>query len=152
MIDVGVTGYSQGAQPDERWPARGELDITEMASNKFLLLPEGNDVASASSWSLLASSVVLMVYPPEHESMVLHGLLKPWVHYIPVKPDFSDLEEQMQWCISNVDDCEDIVHRASMYMYAMYPGSDLSMQVMQGVVDTYLSRYKAVVDCYCNMD
>jgi len=34
--------------------------------------------------------------------------LEPWVHYIPLAQDFSDLEEKTRWCLVNLDKCEAI--------------------------------------------
>ena len=31
----------------------------------------------------------------------MEELLQPYVHYVPLRPDLSDAEEQMQWIIEN---------------------------------------------------
>lgn len=33
----------------------------------------------------------------------------PWVHYIPVRDDFSDLDEKFEWCESHQQECEQII-------------------------------------------
>ena len=44
---------------------------------------EGNDVATQLKFALRSNSVVVMP-PPKWENFLLHGLLKPWVHFVPV--------------------------------------------------------------------
>jgi len=146
-IDVAPSRYVQGAKGV--WKAKGLVKVTEFSENKFLILPEGNDVASASAWSLFASSVVLMP-APQAETVVGHGLLKPWVHFIPLERDFSDLDAKMQWCLDHLNDCEDIAHRASIYMYHLWPGSELFMRAMRRVLKTHFRRYASIIDSCCN--
>jgi len=146
-IDVGTHKYVQNVP--HRWKLKNKVSIDQMSQNKFLVLPEGNDVASASAWSLFSSSVVLMPIPRK-ESVVAHGLLKPWVHFIPIERNFSDLDVKMQWCLNNLDDCEDIAHRASIYMYHMWPGSKLFMMAMQRVLDTHFKRFASTIDFCCS--
>lgn len=38
--------------------------------------------------------------------------LKPWIHYIPVKEDLSDLITKVKWCIDNYDEACEIAKRA----------------------------------------
>jgi hypothetical protein len=33
----------------------------------------------------------------------------PWVHYIPVRDDFSDLDEKFEWCENHQPECEQII-------------------------------------------
>jgi hypothetical protein len=37
--------------------------------------------------------------------------LRPWVHYVPVKNDLSDLAEQVSWCLEHDSDAEEIGSR-----------------------------------------
>jgi len=149
-VDVAVSSYVQDVTGP--WPGKPMVPVEELSANKFLLLAEGNDVASGGAWSFFSSSVVLMVWPPTYETLVLQGLMKPWVHYIPIKADYSDLDDKMQWCLDNLDDCEDIAHRASLYMFNMWPGSQLSMEALRRSLELYFDRYRDVVECYCNKD
>jgi len=149
-IDVAVSMYVQNVTGP--WPAKGEVPMERLSENKFLLLADGNDAASGTVWSVFSSSVVLMVWPPTWETLALQGLMKPWVHYIPIKADFSDLDDQMQWCLDNLDDCEDIAHRASLHMFNVWPGSKLSMESLRRSLEIYFDRYRDVIECYCNQD
>jgi hypothetical protein len=43
-------------------------------------------------------------------------LIKPWVHYIPVKQDLSDLRQQYQWAEAHPDKCKQISAAASAWV------------------------------------
>lgn len=40
--------------------------------------------------------------PPSIESWFLESWLVPWVHYVPLRPDFADLADQVLWCNGNL--------------------------------------------------
>jgi len=152
-IDVGLSNYPAGFQQDQidMTHLADRLEVSNMTDKRYILYVEGNDVASSGAWNLMSTSVVMMS-PPKTESMVLHGLLQPWVHYIPLKEDFSDLAEQMEWCQANLDECEDIAHRASLFMYHMWPGSSYADKVGEAVFEQYLKLYGDLVNCVCTAE
>ena len=41
--------------------------------------------------------------------------LKPYVHYIPVSPDYSDLEAQVQWAIENDEKAREIAQNGRQF-------------------------------------
>mmetsp|Transcript_149895 Transcript_149895/g.259630 ORF Transcript_149895/g.259630 Transcript_149895/m.259630 type:complete len:253 (+) Transcript_149895:3-761(+) len=88
---------------------------------------------------------------PRKETVVGHGLLKPWVHFIPLEHDYSDLDAKMQWCLDNLDDCEDIAHRSSIFMYHLWPGNELFMRATQRALDTHFRRFTPLIDFCCNV-
>ena len=46
----------------------------------------------------------------------MEELLVPWIHYIPVESNFSDLEVQVQWCLDNLEKCELIGAMGACFM------------------------------------
>ena len=54
--------------------------------------------------------------PPVTTSWAMEDTLVPWVHYIPVAQDFSDLELKATWCLDNADACEEIGLNGRCYM------------------------------------
>ena len=91
------------------------INLEEMLKYKYLLSLEGNDVASGLKWQLASSSVVFMPKPTA-ETYAMEGLLVPFVHYIPVKSDGSDVEDMMAWAKKNDKKARWISEQASMYM------------------------------------
>ncbi|MGJ3243249.1 MAG: glycosyl transferase family 90 [Opitutales bacterium] len=113
-------GYSRASPIVERYPhlkafIKGKLSLNEQLRNKFLISLEGNDVSSGLKWMLASNSVVLMCKPTV-ESWLMEGRLRPFEHFIPIKPDFSDLEEQVDWALANERKCLEIAKCANAYM------------------------------------
>ena len=46
--------------------------------------------------------------PPTVNSWLMEELLVPYKHYLPVLPDWSDLEEKVTWCLQNEEHCQNI--------------------------------------------
>lgn len=42
--------------------------------------------------------------------------LQPWVHYVPIRPDASDLMEKVEQCEKDLPRCEAIAKRATEYI------------------------------------
>lgn len=59
---------------------------------------------------LWSNRPVLLVDRPYKE--YFYDKLKPWVHYIPVKRDLSDLVEKTKWCINNKNEAAKIAKNA----------------------------------------
>jgi glycosyltransferase involved in cell wall biosynthesis len=43
--------------------------------------------------------------------------LHPWVHYVPVENDFSDLDEKIKWCILHDTECQTIVKNSREFVF-----------------------------------
>jgi len=94
---------------------KGHLSMKEQLESKFLISVEGGDVATGLKWMLYSNSVVLMA-KPTMEGWFMEGTLKEWVHYIPLDNDFSDLEEKYDWCLNNLNKCEEISKNATKFI------------------------------------
>jgi hypothetical protein len=55
-------------------------------------------------------------------------LLQPWVHYIPIKDDLSDLEEKVQWMQDNDEKAQIIAERATLFIHDLIFHEDASRQ------------------------
>lgn len=51
-------------------------------------------MATGLKWMLASNSVVFMP-PRRFESWAMESLLKPWVHYVPIRRDTRDLLERV---------------------------------------------------------
>ena len=97
---------------------RQKADITEMLKYKYLLSIEGNDVATGLKWMLYSNSVVLLS-PPTVSTWAMEDLLLPFVHYIPLSSDYSNLLEMMKWAEEHQDACQVISKRATDFIKHM---------------------------------
>lgn len=79
----------------------------EQLQNKYLLDVDGEVNAwSGLFWKLYSNSVVFKVL--SHYEQWYYDRLKPWIHYIPVRGDLSDLQEKFEWALLNDDECRKI--------------------------------------------
>ena len=96
-----------------------EQEVKTMLQYKYLLSLEGNDVATDLKWKLASSSVVFMP-KPETDTYMMESKLVPYVHYVPVKGDGSDLLKQLRWAKDNDEQCKWISEKATEYMDKLY--------------------------------
>ncbi|GMI05977.1 hypothetical protein TrVE_jg12773 [Triparma verrucosa] len=112
---------------------------------KMLIMVEGNDVATGLKWALVSSSAVIMP-PPRVVSWLMEDKLLPWVHYIPVKPTFEDLEEKVDWCLANDERCREIGQASRCFMMQFFY-SQREEEIQRRVWSHALERQAAAGTC-----
>lgn len=114
LFDVGVTSFAQTSKMEAReikaaGYARNYVPIAASSSFKYLIDIDGNSNAwSALFQKLLSGSVVLKVASPGNFRQWYYDELIPWVNYVPVKSDMSDLVEKIHWLIDHDDEAMQI--------------------------------------------
>ena len=86
------------------------LSMAEQSRYKYIIHVDGNVHAYRLLYSMLTGSVIIRV-ESAYVGWMDH-MLKPGVHYVPVKSDFSDLVSQIEWCRTNDDKCREIAQNA----------------------------------------
>lgn len=69
---------------------RNELTLSEQLKYRYILSLEGNDVATNLKWIMCSNSIPVMP-APSVESWAMELTLEPWINYVPIKHDTSDL-------------------------------------------------------------
>ena len=69
---------------------------------------------SAMVWKMYSGSVLLKVNSKWKQWF--HHRLEPWVHYVPVANDFSDLNDKIEWCLHNETECIRITENAKRFV------------------------------------
>jgi hypothetical protein len=124
--------------------AINRTSYAEFLSYKVVLALEGNDVSSALKWNLMSNSVVLMPSPTK-TSWAMEELLEPWVHYVPVHANLSNLEEMIQWVGANDDFARRIAERGSLFMYDLMFSPQAQkddLAVKYGILDRYRKLWR----------
>lgn len=109
-MNVGQTNKPSESVPWQKQP----MSIKTQLDYKFIVALEGNDVASGLKWMMSSNSLCFMP-TPTCETWYMEGRLQPHVHYVPIKSDFSDLEEKMDYYLSAPDKAEAIIHHAQQW-------------------------------------
>lgn len=85
----------------------------EQCKYKYVLHIQGHVAAYRLSLELSMRSVILKV---DSEYKVWYSdMLKPYVHFVPVKRDLSDLFEKIKWCKKNDAKCREIAENAYLF-------------------------------------
>ncbi len=87
-----------------------KMPLAQMSNYKYILSIEGNIAQFRLTLELSYNSVILLVRSDQY--IWYQPLLKPWVHYVPVKADLSDLIEKIDWCRSHDAKCKTIAANA----------------------------------------
>ena len=113
----------------------------QAAEYKYLIFLEGNDTASSIYWTFHNQNITLM---PEKRDWcsAWDVYLKPWVHYVPfsftsTNGDVStDIEEKIQWCESNPQECLNIIQQANQLSNDMLC-EEKEMSVLREMIGKY---------------
>uniref|UniRef100_A0A0G4GJQ0 Glycosyl transferase CAP10 domain-containing protein n=1 Tax=Chromera velia CCMP2878 TaxID=1169474 RepID=A0A0G4GJQ0_9ALVE len=149
LIDVAFTGVAQFKQTTfpkkivpTSWIGKG-TGMEGLLQYKYLLVVEGNDKPSATNWMLNSNSCIFMPYPIMYESWLMESLLRPFVHFVPVLPDFSDLEEKVLWCTRHDDLCKDIAENGKAFM-KRFEDQDAEEALEKAVLERYVKNIRFV--------
>jgi hypothetical protein len=114
--NVGLTCFFNHQKKNgKEYLLKDTIDLNEFYEYKYIISIEGNDKDSGINWKLNSNSLVIMK-PPTVESWLMEGKLIPWVHYVPLNDNLSNLDEIYNWCLNNDDKCKEIVKNANNFM------------------------------------
>lgn len=134
MCDLGQ--INSGTNHDQ-W-LKKKISINDHLKYKFIWCQEGNDVASNLKWVMSSNSIAVMPNP-KYETWFMEGTLLPHVHYIPVKNDFSDLEEQLSYYLEHKTKAMEIISNANAYVQK-FRNPQLEKALCFLVMDKYFSK------------
>lgn len=109
-FDLGDTS----GDPASRWPAP-KVTIADHFRYKYILALEGHDVATALQW-ICDSNCVPVMTRPTVESWLMHGAMLPGVHYIEIKPDFSDTAEKIAYYNAHPEEAQSISEASKQWL------------------------------------
>lgn len=108
LCDLGAVGDT--AIAEREW-LKPKISIQEHLDYKFILSLQGNDVATNLKWIMSSNSIAVMP-KPTMETWFMEGKLIGGKHYIEIKPDYSDLEEQLRFYMEYPEQCLEIIRNA----------------------------------------
>lgn len=120
LLDAG-TNYSENDRRVKRIidtlhynPSKGFNLITYQLRYKYLVEVDGHTCTYPGfQWRLLSNCTVLK--QETENRMWYYFPLRPWVHYVPLKKDLSDLMEKICWCIENDDEARKIADQGRKF-------------------------------------
>ncbi len=73
---------------------------------------------------------------PSIVSWLMEDMLKPGIHYVEIKSDFSNLEEKYNWCLNNLDECKKIAENGKKYIEQFFD-SNKERDITNRVLNIY---------------
>ena len=119
-IEVSQRAYfSSNSVPKENIDAPSHIERNDMINYKYILDIDGNaSTWDATAWKLNSGSVIFK--SDSNWEQWFYDEYKPWVHYVPVADDFSDIQERYNWCEANPEKCEEMIGKAKEFFQAIY--------------------------------
>jgi hypothetical protein len=116
----------------------GRIPPASWAHRRFAIDIDGNTNAWSNLFQRLLLGCCVIKVGSEHDfRQWYYGDLVPWRHYVPVKPDMSDVVEKIEWCRSHPDECEAIAAGGQALAMAMTFERELARGV--GTIDRVFS-------------
>lgn len=107
-------GHALRGKMDSPW-RKDYLDVPSQLKFKFILSLEGNDVATNLKWILSSNSLCVMPRP-RFETWFMEGRLVPGQHYVPIRDDYSDLPDQLDYYAAHEREALDVVRSAQEHV------------------------------------
>lgn len=104
----------------------------EQSNYKFILNLEGHVAAYRLSYELSFQSCILLA--GSRWKLWYSHLIVPWIHYVPVKEDLSDLVEKAEWCLANDKKCKKIAQNAFIF-YKKYLNKEYMLDFCQATLN-----------------
>ena len=116
LYDVGVSEIVQIVGGEEMQARLADADLFRprapraafLACRAVLVIDGNSNAWSALFCGLLSGSCVLRVESGPGFRQWYYGRLKPWLHYVPVSADLSDLDDVVAWVMAHDDDARAI--------------------------------------------
>lgn len=106
------------------------MSLAEQATYKYLIHLDGH--VSAFRLSLELSMGCCILIADSKYRLWFRNMLKPMVHYIPIKSDLSDLVDKIKWCRNNDKKCKEISKNAKEF-YLKYLQKDGILDYLQKI-------------------
>ena len=118
----------------------GFMSKKEQINYKMLINIDGRTCTFPGLlWRLLSNSVTLK--QETEDIQWFYPALKPWVHYIPLKRDMSDLVEKVKWVLANDGKAKKIAEQSTKFVK-----ENLMMEDIDTYMVTLLNEYSKLRD------
>lgn len=130
----GCASYCEDQLPDHYFGHY--CDLPEQFHYKYLLILDGNQIASNHMWVFGSGAVPIMITHPDNHFW-FQPFLKPMVNYVPVQYDLTDLESTLEWLQTHDNEAKSIMEGA-LHLAATLFSSAGQQQYLEKEVDRLL--------------
>lgn len=152
-IDAGITKWKNRPRKIQDEPYLTTIDIKslpfglsasltpqEQSKHKYIIHIDGYVSAYRLALELNMGSVILLVESLYGYKMWFSKYLKPYIHYVPVNKDLSDLFEKVKWCREHDKECQEIVKNSRSF-YTTYLTKDGILKYTSDILNSLNKRF-----------
>ena len=124
---------------------RDRIHYTEFLKCKIFFIVDGNCIASNHMYGFASGGVPFVI---SNSVCWFSHLIIPYIHYVPIQHDLSNLIEQIEWVNNNDDKAKEIANNAVLFAET-YFSSEYQRKHIKDSIDKYTvqSRPK-IIDCF----
>jgi hypothetical protein len=126
LLDAGITNWNLRPRKLKKQRYLQTIDIKslpfglvprltpqEQAQYKYVINVEGHVAAYRLTLELGSGACVLLA--ASKYKMWFSNMIKPWVHFVPLKSDLSDIVDKIKWCKSHDAKCQEIAANSQAF-------------------------------------
>ena len=146
--------FIKDQQADDHFPlsyySEHLLSMDKILQHKYVLAIEGIESSSDLLWMMFSNSVVFLS-DTTYATWAMEDTLEPYVHYIPVHRNMSNVADQVRWAQEHPNECRNIAFRSTMYVYDLlfHPDAprdeEYIMRTMIHRYDQYVLKAKPII-------
>ena len=136
--DIGFSYISKQRNHLSKY-AQNSMSLKELLKYKYILVLDGNDKASCLNWVLASNSVPIMKKPIFH-SWLCEPWLKSGVHYVEMNQDGSNLEEVIDWCKNNDEECKKIAENGKLFIKQNFMNQTVEKSIEKKLVQKIIKH------------
>jgi Glycosyl transferase family 90 len=125
--------------PETLYDSSQQISMGDLLQHKYILAVEGTEASTDILWVLFSNSV-LFLSNVTYTTWAMEDLLQPYVHYIPVHRNMSNVADQVRWAQQHPELCREIVKRSSQYVYDLFfhpRAAREEEQIMRAMIHRY---------------
>jgi hypothetical protein len=145
LVDARFTGIAH-ADPGvaeilkERGMMAGRMGMAEQLRYRYQIDVDGNSCTNSHFyWVLRSNSTALKV--DSNKFQWYHRALEPWVHYVPVADDYSDLAESIEWLRADDAAAREIAQAGTQFALT-YLDPETALSYLYAVLTEYAKLLK----------
>ena len=116
---------------------KDRINYTEFLQNKIFFIVDGNCIASNHMYAFASGCVPFLV---SDGICWFSNLIKPYIHYIPINYDLSNLIEQIEWVKNNDVEAEKIAMNAYSFAEIYFSGDYQKKYIKESIENICISN------------
>lgn len=116
------------------------VSLPDHTKYKYLIEMQGGGYSGRMKLLMHAKRLLFVQDRPFWDWVAID--FKPWVHYVPVKNDLSDLVEKIKWADEHPTEVQQIIERCDEYALK-YATRERAVQQVQDLIRYHLKTHKA---------